>query len=358
MPSNLRSAYHWLSQTLIIGAATVALAGVPTAVHAQQITDPSPAQAATNVDPASPISASFRAVSGVGVRPETVKILVDNQDVTSQSVVTKEFFSYRPVNPLPAGPHQVLLEFTNTQGVTRRVSWSFNVGSPIKANIDSVVHNAGNRPLAAGEILLITVTGTPASKVTVYMAQDGKQLQTLPGQEVEPGVYVVNALIEAKDTTKEGIVVARLENSGQVRFATAEQAAKLIVGATSGVQKLTSQDVSSSVSTPVATTPSLQPQLTNYRDGDQVSGSSFTLQGTTAPNATVTIKVTSDTNLGGIISAQQTIANQTVQANSQGQFSFTVRPPVPASGTSYRINLTGTSAGQTSPTVTYQLVQQ
>lgn len=343
--------YSWFPRALVIGAAVVGLSGLP--ARAQQITDPSPAQAATNVEPTSPISASFRSQDGVSVRPETVRVFVDGQDVTSQSVITRDFFTYRPAQPLPPGRREVLLEFTNTQGVTRRVTWSFTVGSPVRASIDLVDHNAGNRPLAAGEILLVTVKGTPSSRVTVYLVQDGQRVQTLPAQEVSSGTYVVNALIEPKDVTREGIVIARLENGGQVRFMTAEQPARLIEGATGGIQRLTTQEVSATISPS-----SLLPQITNLRDGDRVSGSSFTLQGTTAPNASVRVNVTASTSLGGIISAQQTVTNQTVQADAQGRFTVTVRPPIPASGTVYQINLTATSGNQTSPTVTLRLTQQ
>lgn len=343
--------YSWFPRALVMGAAVVGLSGLP--ARAQQITDPSPAQAATNVEPTSPISASFRSQDGVSVRPETVRVFVDGKDVTAESVITRDFFTYRPSQPLPPGRREVLLEFTNTQGVTRRVTWSFTVGNPVRASIDLVDHNAGNHPLAAGEILLVTVKGTPSSRVTVYLVQDGRQVQTLPAQEVSSGTYVVNALIEPKDATREGIVIARLENGGQVRFMTAEQPARLIEGAAGGIQRLATQEVAATISLS-----SLLPQITNLRDGDRVSGSSFTLQGTTAPNASVRVNVTASTSLGGIISAQQTVTNQTVQADAQGRFTVTVRPPIPASGTVYQINLTATSGNQTSPTVTLRLTQQ
>jgi hypothetical protein len=343
--------YSWFPRALVMGAAVVGLSGLP--ARAQQITDPSPAQAATNVEPTSPISAAFRSQDGVSVRPETVRVFVDGKDVTAESVITRDFFTYRPSQPLPPGRREVLLEFTNTQGVTRRVTWSFTVGNPVRASIDLVDHNAGNRPLAAGEILLVTVKGTPSSRVTVYLVQDGRQVQTLPAQEVSSGTYVVNALIEPKDATREGIVIARLENGGQVRFMTAEQPARLIEGAAGGIQRLATQEVAATISLS-----SLLPQITNLRDGDRVSGSSFTLQGTTAPNASVRVNVTASTSLGGIISAQQTVTNQTVQADAQGRFTVTVRPPIPASGTVYQINLTATSGNQTSPTVTLRLTQQ
>jgi hypothetical protein len=99
--------YSWFPRALVIGAAVVGLSSLP--ARAQQITDPSPAQAATNVEPTSPISASFRSQDGVSVRPETVRVFLDGQDVTSQSVITRDFFTYRPAQPLPPGRREVLL---------------------------------------------------------------------------------------------------------------------------------------------------------------------------------------------------------------------------------------------------------
>lgn len=69
--------YSWFPRALVMGAAVVGLSGLP--ARAQQITDPSPAQAATNVEPTSPISASFRSQDGVSVRPETVRVFVDGK---------------------------------------------------------------------------------------------------------------------------------------------------------------------------------------------------------------------------------------------------------------------------------------
>jgi hypothetical protein len=105
-------------------------------------------------------------------------------------------------------------------------------------------------------------------------------VQTLQAREVSSGTYVVNVLVEPKDATREGIVIARLENNGQVRFMTAEQPARWIEGAGGGIQRLAAQEVSAT-----APVPSLVPQITNLRDGDRVAGPSFTLQGTPAPNA-------------------------------------------------------------------------
>jgi hypothetical protein len=351
-----RSLTRSLLIPLVGSSVALGLLATPRLTHAQQITDPSPAVAAVEVDPNSPISASFKPANGVSVRPETVKVFVDGKDVTSTAVITKDFFSYRPTTPLPPGEHDVLVEFTNTQNTTRRVTWSFTVSTPVNVAIDSVVHNAGNRALGTGEIMLITVNGTPNSKVTLYLVQDGQKLQTLNAQEVSSGIYVANKLVQPQDRTREGIVVARLERQGEVRFATAEQPIRLIEGAVSTSQTLTTQDVSASI---VGQGQQLLPQLTNYKDGDRVTGNSFQLQGQTLPGASVQIQVSAERSIGGgFINASTTLVNQTVQADSQGRFQLTVSPAFPSSGTTYQITLKASANGQTSPTVTVNLVQQ
>ncbi len=333
---------RYLSSSVLLGAVLIGLAGAP--VHAQQITDPSPGVGAMDVEPGTPITAAFRESNGVSVRPETVKVFVDEQDVTSQAVITRDFFSYRPTQPLSAGEHDVLLEFTNSQGTTRRVTWSFNVGTPIRAAIESVSHNAGNRPLAANEILLITVNGTPASDVSVLLIQDSQRVSRLETREVSPGTYVANALVSNQDRTTEGILVARLENSDQVRFVTAEQPVQLIEGATTTTQTLTSQEVSATVQ-PQA---SLQPTLTNFNDGDPVTSNSFTLQGRTQPNASVQIEVRAELSVGGFVTTTRTLLTRTVNANADGSFSLPVTDQLGAPGTIYRVRMTASSGGQSS----------
>ncbi|MEO1134406.1 MAG: hypothetical protein AAFX40_17095, partial [Cyanobacteria bacterium J06639_1] len=152
-----------------------------------------------------------------------------------------------------------------------------------------------------------------------------------------------------------GIVVARLANSGQVRFATADQPLQLVTGATA-VQQLTTEEDGSLTAEDAAS--ALQPVVTNYKDGDTVSGASFTIEGQTEPNASVQIKATSVTSLAGIIGAQQTLANQTVQADADGKFSLRMRPTLVTSGSTYTVELTGIQGETTSPTTTIKLRQR
>lgn len=341
---------------LFASLVVIGIGSVTLPVRAQQIANPSPAVNATNVNSDSAISAAFRPLNGVTLVPGSLKVLVDGKDVTRDSVITEDFFSYRPAQPFSSGSHEVILEFMNSQNLTRRVKWNFTVGSPIKAIIEAVDHNAGNRPLAAGENLIITVIGTPSSQVSLFLIQEGKPVQTLKASEILPGTYVADILVQAKDTYKEGILVARLQNGTQVRFGTAEQPVRLVEGATTTTQTLPPQTIDGS-SAPVSSS-SLQPILQNYKDGDSVSGSTFVLQGTTAPNASVRIRINAENTAGGVISVQRSIADTTVQADSQGRFNYTVRPSFITVGSVYQISLTGSLAGQNSPTVTLKLVQR
>ena len=323
---------------------------------AQVITDPSPEQAATNVEPDTSISAIFRPDSaGVTLDPRSLRIFLNDRDITNDAVITKDFFSYRPETPLAAGNYQVVLQFNNSQGQSRRIGWNFSVGSTAAVGIDSLSHNAGNRPLRPGEVMAVTVNGTPGSQVKLFLIKDGQTLQPLPdAQEIAPGTYVSNIVIQEANSTREGTLLARLQRGNQVRFASADRPIRLVVGGRPG------QQLGSPTTSATPTPSSLQPRLTNLKEGDRISGSSFTLQGLTAPNAQVRIRVESTTPIGGgFLTATQTIVNDAViTADSQGVFSYLVRPPIPVPNSTYQVSLTGIQGGQTSATVTVRLIQQ
>ncbi|MEN9204366.1 MAG: hypothetical protein Q6J68_02050 [Thermostichales cyanobacterium SZTDM-1c_bins_54] len=330
------------------------LLGLP--ALAQVITDPSPEQGATAVEADTSISAIFRPDSmGVTLDPRSLRVFLNDRDITNDSVITKDFFSYRPERPLTPGNYQVVLQFNNSQGQSRRVGWNFTVGSSGPLAIDDIAHNAGNRPLRPGEVMAVTVNGTPGSQVKLFLIRDGQTVQPLPdAQEIAPGTYVSNIVVQEANSTREGILVARLQRGNQVRFATAQRPIRLVVGARPG------QQLTGPTATPAPVANPLQPRLTNLNDGDRISGAAFTLQGLTAPNAQVRIRVDATTPIGGgFLTATQTIVNDVlVTADSQGVFSYVVRPPIPVPNTTYQVNLTGIQGGQTSSTITVRLVQQ
>ena len=75
------------------------------------------------------ISGSFDDGAGSGVDPRTVQIKLDGRDITSQAVITPNFFSYQPSSSLPYGDHRVEVSAKDLAGQSVRTSWRFEVAS-------------------------------------------------------------------------------------------------------------------------------------------------------------------------------------------------------------------------------------
>ena len=73
------------------------------------------------------VSGTFDDARGTGVDPKSVKILFDGRDVTAQSTITSQNFSYRPPNLAP-GNHTVDVRARDQAGNASRTTWSFVTG--------------------------------------------------------------------------------------------------------------------------------------------------------------------------------------------------------------------------------------
>jgi len=113
------------------------------------------------------VSGTFDDARGTGVDPKSVKIIFDGKDVTAQSTITSQNFSYRPAN-LAAGNHTVDVRARDQVGNASRTTWSFRSGTAESAaaaalplDITSPRNNAevGNGP--------IEVRGRTAPNATV-----------------------------------------------------------------------------------------------------------------------------------------------------------------------------------------------
>lgn len=72
------------------------------------------------------VSGSFEDTRGTGVDPKSVKIMFDGKDVTSQSTITSQGFSYHP-NNLAVGNHTVDVRARDQVGNASRTTWSFRI---------------------------------------------------------------------------------------------------------------------------------------------------------------------------------------------------------------------------------------
>ena len=90
--------------------------------------------------------------------------------------------------------------------------------------------------------------------------------------------------------------------------------------------------------------------VTSHRDNSVVDANgNLVLQGRTAPFANVRVQVESVANVAGLLGVTHPVADQTVQADRNGNFAVSVQPRggLPIPGTRYDVRLTATSGSQT-----------
>lgn len=339
------------------------------ATFAQGIVNPSPSQSNEAVSPDSSISGVFD-TSGGSVDANSVKIFVNGQDVTRNSTITRNFFSYRPTQVLPAGNNLVRVEYKNTSGQQWTVGWNFQVQQPqVALEITSVTHNATNNALGAGSTFLTTINGTPGAKASV-MVLDGATMRRLPAQEVSRGVYIASLNLGSTDRINDGVIVGRLERGDKTVYGAASQAVVFNPSATvtqvSQVETTSTQTTQTSpnIITATASIP-LRPEFTSHKNGDQITTSGFTLVGKTQPNARVRIEVkqsaSSSNILGAIVTGvlnSERLLETTVNADSDGGFTVNVpKPRLLDSGITYNITATANKDGL-SDTTTLSLTQR
>ena len=83
-------------------------------------------------------------------------------------------------------------------------------------------------------------------------------------------------------------------------------------------------------------------QILNHNNNDQVGSGPTLVQGRTVPNATVAVTVNAVAPIGGVVNISQQLMSQNVQADGNGNFSFSFVPQFPVPGTRYDITLVST----------------
>ena len=83
-------------------------------------------------------------------------------------------------------------------------------------------------------------------------------------------------------------------------------------------------------------------QILNHSNNNQVGSGPTLVQGRTVPNANVAVTVNAVAPIGGVLNISQELFSQTVQADANGNFSFSFVPQFPVPGTRYDITLVST----------------
>ena len=76
------------------------------------------------------ISASYSDGEGTGVDPQTIRLLVNDQDVTKQATIGRDFVAYRPSQALPDSVTRVEVQMADRAGNRTSLKWSFGFGTP------------------------------------------------------------------------------------------------------------------------------------------------------------------------------------------------------------------------------------
>lgn len=112
------------------------------------------------------VSASFDDAGGVGVDPKSVRVMLNGRNVTAESNVTAQFFSYRA--NLPAGRYTVDVSAKDMVGNAVNKGWNFEVASaaaalPATLPLETTSH--ANNAIVEGNAT--TVRGRTAPGATV-----------------------------------------------------------------------------------------------------------------------------------------------------------------------------------------------
>lgn len=99
-------------------------------------------------------------------------------------------------------------------------------------------------------------------------------------------------------------------------------------------------------------------QVTSHANNAPVQGSPVLVRGRTAPGAVVDVKVAAVGTLAGLFGMNQDLLTQRVQADGNGNFSFSFTPQLPLPGTRYEISMTAGKDGMTATETKLVLFQK
>lgn len=99
-------------------------------------------------------------------------------------------------------------------------------------------------------------------------------------------------------------------------------------------------------------------QVTSHANNAPVEGSPVLVRGRTAPGALVDVKVSAVGTLAGLFGMNQDLLTQRVQADGNGNFSFSFTPQLPLPGTRYEISMTAGKDGMASSETRLVLFQK
>ncbi|PSB43495.1 hypothetical protein C7B67_23790 [filamentous cyanobacterium Phorm 6] len=181
--------------------------------------------------------------------------------------------------------------------------------------------------LDPGTTLNFKLLGTPNATATFSI--EGVAYN-IPMREESNGLYTGGYTIRRQDYfPPEGTkVTASLQSGNQVVRSRLDR--DLVAGDNSSVK-----------------TAEIPLQIITPEENARVSGT-VEVEGRSAPNATVNVKVQATSSVAGLFGFERNILERTVKADEQGNFSFAFNPTVALPGTKYEVNLSSNNGDRTS----------
>lgn len=237
------------------------------------------------------ISASFYD-SGIGVDPDSVRVLLNGRDVTRQSAVTFGQVTYTPPLPL-TGPIRVRVTVADRAGNTATQSWNFVVRKDV-LGIRTLNHNAAG-VLVPGDVLCVTMTSLPNGRACFDIADVAN---SLPMREVSLGKYVGSYTVVRGDNAIRTPLIVRIALPSGARLSEATTVPVTIV------------------SDPAPAPPMIENPLAGG-----IVGNTVIVRGRVQPGSIVRVDIQYRNRLTGIYKLEGTAAGQEVIADRNGNFS-------------------------------------
>ncbi len=306
-------------------------AGVPVKIDAAGPTFASLSPAPDAVAPPGRplVYGTYADANGTGVSAQTVRLLVNNEDVTARATITEAFFSYPPPADLPAGKNTVVVTLRDAAGNETRREWSFTV-TPAETLLKRVTFTPENKALSMGDTLTVRAEAVPGGTARFALGSASPTGAAAaierPMREESPGVYVGTYEVQRGDSlARAPVSVTFTPPNGRTGVTlAAAQAVTIAAGAPE---------------TPVIDTP---------QEGASVGAAVVTIMGRAAPNATIRVNVSYQGRALLLIAARGTLAAREVKADEKGKWSVeNVKLSAPPGVANLSFTATAVSTDQT-----------
>ncbi len=171
---------------------------------------------------------TFNDGGGSGINPAATRLFVRGQDVTAAATIGEGAVAYSPPAPL-TDRVTVRLVLADRAGNFTDDQFEFRIVIAQASLIRSVTINPA-RPLGAGDVLTVTMTGDPGAQAAFRIEGLGDWLLMTEVQN-QPGTYVGSYTVRPGDNAQNARILVRLARGGIVNEAEASTRLTLVPSA-------------------------------------------------------------------------------------------------------------------------------